>query len=109
MLPAATCDKVAAPAMAQLVGNYVYILTVAADDGWGRERENGVFHTFYLRKYGENGIVCCAGQEILTYLRRQSWGGGRARCTLPTGSRRSGFAQHPGTCPYHPPAPIARP
>lgn len=54
MLPAAACDEVAAPAVAQLVGNYVYILTVAADDGWGGERENGVFHALYLRKHAGN-------------------------------------------------------
>lgn len=44
MLPAATSHKVSAPAVTELVGNDIDILTIAADDCRGSKSEDGVFH-----------------------------------------------------------------
>ena len=44
MLPAAVSDEVATPAVAELVGNDIHVLSISADECWCRKCEHGVFH-----------------------------------------------------------------
>lgn len=57
MLPAAAGYEVATPTVAQLVGDNVYILTVATDNGRGSEREDGVFHAYHSCKHTRTRIA----------------------------------------------------
>jgi len=45
VLPAATCDKVATPTMAQFVSNDIDVLAIATDDSWCCKGINRVFHS----------------------------------------------------------------
>lgn len=46
VLPACVGNQVSTPAVAQLVGNDIHILTVTTDDGRGSKRVNGVLHAW---------------------------------------------------------------